>query len=296
MIYCKSNKERPYGSRAGAETMEKYRIEHFKSVYDFEKALKSRPINEAFDISRGSSQTSDREWYQTGSYEEADELLLNGWNAKIDELKGSLEKYSRKIVVQHRITENNVVGFMPNVPRAIKGYPDSMFCHKELNSKESRNTMHIIYSMNSTSRTEGEELLKAGLAVLKIAMFLDKSNIRTKIDLVPFEAYESGDYIACTVGIKDYRQSFNYSKMAYPIANPSFFRRHGFRYLETLSGDLKKWSSGYGTRTYGHDDTQEYLEKAGFAGEGIIYITHKDCGRAEFDPMKIMANKGIDIK
>jgi hypothetical protein len=276
--------------------MEKYRIEHFKSIYEFESALASRPVNKDFNIKYGSAK-NDTEWTQTESYEEADSLLLNGWNKKIDELKGSLEKFSRKKGVQQRLTENNVVGFMPNVPRAIKGYPDSMLCHREINKTENKNTVHIIYSMGANGGTSGEQLLKAGLAVLKIAMILDKSNIRTKIDLVPFESYCGGDYIACTVGIKDYRQSFNFSKMAYPIANPSFFRRHGFRYLETLSGDLGKWSSGgYGGNTYGRDDTAEYMKQAGFAGDGIIYITDKDCKMANYDPMVLMNNKGIKIK
>lgn len=276
--------------------MKKYRIEHFKSIYEFESALKSRPINKDFDISDGSADTHKSNWFQTKDYDEAEELLLNGWNAKIDELKGTLEKFSRKVAVQQRITENNVVGFMPNVPRAIKGYPDSMFSHREVNKTETRNTIHIIYSMSSCAGTSGNQLLQAGLAILKMAMILDKSNIRTKIDLVPFESYEGGDYIACTVGIKDYRQSFNFSKMAYPIANPSFFRRHGFRYLETLSGDLYKWSCGYGGNTYGRSDTSEYLKQAGFADEGTIYITYDDCRRGDYDPMKIMNSKGIKIK
>ena len=172
--------------------MEKYRIEHFKSIYEFESALKSRPINSAIkDVY--SSHTDNIQWFQTKNYEEADDLLLNGWNAKIDELKGTLEKFSRKVIVQQRITENNVVGFMPNVPRAIKGYPDSMFSHREVNKTETRNTIHIIYSMSTNSGTSGSQLLQAGLAILKIAMILDKSNIRTKIDLVPFESYCGGD-------------------------------------------------------------------------------------------------------
>jgi hypothetical protein len=275
--------------------MGKYRIEHFKTIYEFESTLASRPINKYFDIERGSSQTNTS-WTQTESYEEADNLLLNGWNAKIDELKGTLEKFSRKVVVQQRITENNVVGFMPNVPRAIKGYPDSMLSHREVNKTETRNTIHIIYSMSANCTVGGNQLLQAGLAILKIAMILDKSNIRTKIDLVPFESYESGDYIACTVGIKDYRQSFNFSKMAYPIANPSFFRRHGFRYLETLSGELGKWVSGYGGATHGRGDTAEYMKQAGFAEKNAIYITYDDCRREDYDPMKIMNSKGIKIK
>lgn len=276
--------------------MEKYRIEHFKSIYEFESALKSRPINEAFNISRGSSDTKRSEWFQTKDYDEAEDLLLNGWNAKIGEMKGSLEKFSRKVAVQQRITENNVVGFMPNVPRAIKGYPDSMFSHREIKKSETRNTVHIIYSMSSSAGTSGEDLLQAGLAILKMSMILDKSNIRTKIDLVPFESYCGGDYIACTVGIKDYRQSFNYSKMAYPIANPSFFRRHGFRYLETMSGNLDKWSFGYGGAVHGNSDTKDYLKKAGFTDDNVIYITFGDCENANYDPMVIMNNKGIKIK
>lgn len=279
--------------------MEKYMIEHFKTVYDFERTLNKRTIRTEFEIFGGSSDTSESEWYQTESYEEAENFLINGWNAKIDELKGSLEKFSRKVAVQNRITENNVVGFMPNVPRAIRGYPDSMFFHKEIKRTEKRNTMHIIYSMTANCETDGKDLLKAGIAVLKIAMILDRSNIRTKIDLVPFLANKRDEYVACTVGIKGYRQSFNYSKMAYPIANPSFFRRHGFRYLETLSGiTAENWCFGYGRDIGGSTESKamEFKKKAGFYDEGVIFITYNDCLESEFDPMKIMAEKGINLK
>lgn len=279
--------------------MEKYIIEHFKTVYDFERTLNKRTISGEFDISDGSSRTSDTKWYQTESYEEADNFLINGWNAKIDELKGSLEKYSRKIAVQNRITENNVVGFMPNVPRAIRGYPGSMISNREIKRTEKRNTIHIIYSMTANCGTHGEGLLKAGIVVLKIAMVLDRSNIRTKIDLVPFLASEDGEYVTCIVGIKDYRQSFNYSKMAYPIVNPSFFRRHGFRYLETLSGiTAENWCCGYGRSIADSTESNamEFKKKAGFYDEGVIFITYNDCQESEFDPIEIMAKKGINLK
>lgn len=280
---------------AGVKVMVRY--ETFKSVYEFEKTLNQRPVNKDFGETKeecSSSRKGNTSWYQTKSYEEADDLLVNGWNAKIGELKSEIEKFSSAIVIKRRRQQKSVVGFMPCVPNAIKGVPKAMISYTKKERLEKLNTKHIIYSNCECAGTSGDTLLKAGLTILKMAMILDKSNVRTKIDIVPFESYADGDFIGCSVNIKEYRQPFNYSKMAYPIANPSFFRRHGFRYLETLSGNLKNWTCGYGGRVTGRGrESEEYYEKAGYRRDNAIYIGVGDCEKANFDPEKLMTNMGI---
>ena len=273
--------------------MKDFRFENFKSVYDFEEALAKRPLNPLFDISSGSADKSDSGWTQTKNYDEADDLLVKGWNKKIDEVKSVLEKFSETVVRKTRKQVNDYVGFMPNVPRAIIGYPKSMITFTKQDRLEKQRIKHIIFDNTANCGTSGENLLKSGLTVLKLAMILDKSNVRTRIDMIPFNGVCSGTYLACSVTIKDYRQSFNYLKMAYPIANPSFFRRHGFRYLETQSGDdMKPWVGGYGSHI-DKSDGKEFFEYAGFNKDDVLFITYKDCARADFDVEKLMANLGI---
>ena len=276
--------------------MSEFRFENFKSVYDFESALNSRSINPVFDIKTGSADTDRSSWFQTRNYAEADEFMTKGWNAKIDEVRGALEKFSSTVAVKHRKQIFDYVGFMPSVARAIQGYPQSMINHTKRDSFEKQRTKHIVFDNTECAGVSGETLLKSGLTVLKLAMILDKSNVRTQIDVVPYTAHCCDSYFGCTVTIKNYQQPFNYLKMAYPIANPSFFRRHGFRWLETQKGEksqMQKWVGGYGGHLYGNSKTEEYLKYAGMRKDNVVLITFADCKRADFDAEKLMANLGI---
>ena len=270
--------------------MSDFTFETFKSVYEFEEALKKRPVNPHFSVSSGSCD-SGSSWYQTKDY--------NGWNAKIDEVKGVLEKFSSTVAVKHRKQIFDYVGFMPSVPRAIMGYPQSMINYTKRDELEKHRTKHIILNNTANCGVDGDKLLQAGLTVLKLAMILDKSNVRTKIDMIPFYAVRGSCYLGCSVTIKDYRQPFNYLKMAYPIANPSFFRRHGFRYLETQKGDKwKEWTSTYG-RSIGGDNSgeaKEFRDYAGLNKDDVIFINYKDCENAGYDVEKLMENMGISTK
>ena len=280
--------------------MKDFIFENFKSVYELEEALKTRPTNKAFEQYEKkptSQDCSDESWFQTSSYDEASNLLVKGWNAKIDEVKSVLEKFSSTVAVKRRKQINDYVGFMPNVPRAIKGYPKSMVNVTKRDSIEKQRFKHIVFDNTANGGTSGDSLLRSGLTVLKVAMILDKSNVRTKIDMLPFTTYDdSGDgrYFGCSVTIKDYRQSFNYLKMAYPIANPSFFRRHGFRWLETQSEKMSRsLCSGYGGSLFGRSRTEEFLKYAGVRGNDTVFITYDDCRKAGFDAERLMDNLGI---
>jgi hypothetical protein len=281
--------------------MKDFKIERFKSVYEFEDALNKRPVNKAFR-NLSSHRSGDSDWFQTKDYEEAEKFLKEGWNAKIEELKTTIEKYSRLIVAQHKKQVKDVRGFVPCVPRALKGHPKAMISYARQERTEKRNTIHVVFNNCGTGGVSGDTLLKCGLTVLKMALVLDKSNIRTKIDVVPKMSYVycgGNSCYGCTVTIKDYRQPFNFSKMAYPIANPSFFRRHGFAYLEHMDGDMRDWSFGYGTSLAQcpSKDKEEYLEWAGLTEKnGVVYVDIDDCRTAGFDPEKLMKNKGINLR
>ena len=50
-------------------------------------------MNEAFGSYLG-SEAKDYCWFQTESYDDAEKLMMNGWNVKIDEIKREIEKFS----------------------------------------------------------------------------------------------------------------------------------------------------------------------------------------------------------
>lgn len=275
-----------------------FRYEHFNSIYEFESALKERPINSDFADCICSKDKGNFDFFQTETYEESEELLEKGWNVKIDEMKKELENFSRKVEVQRTEYYKNVAGFAPCVPNSIRGVPKSMIASKKINSTKNDKTLHLIINNCGSSKVSGETLMKSGMSVLKLAILLEKAKVKTKIDIVPKAAYKGDSCYGCTVNIKDYKQPFNLSKIAYPLAHTSIFRRQGFRWLETQKGDLKKWTNSYGFSLVKCTEEEKinYMEYAGFLKDGVIYIDLEDTMKADFDPYKLAELKNIALK
>ena len=275
-----------------------FKYEHFNSIYEFEKALNSRPVNKLHSLKQ-SSQKRDYAFSQTESYEEADGLLKNGWNAQVENIEKELKKFSNTIRVNHNRQVKSVAGYAPCVANAIRGVPKSMFSTKKIERNEKRKSVHIIINNIAHYKTESSELMKAGLTVLKLSMMLDRMGIRTKIDMVPIMSSCGYSCYGCTVSIKDYRQPFNISKIAYPVAHVAFFRRHGFKYYETMKG----FSNEAMARNYGYDLSisgdrikKAYMDFAGFKKDGVVYIDFEDCKMVGFDYSKLAEDKGISLE
>lgn len=280
--------------------MKDFRFEHFKTVYDFDKAMKERAINPSMERAvdcGGSRSLGNSKWYQTKSYEEAQGLLENGWNAKIGDMKKELEKFSLSITRERTVQYKNYAGFVPCIPNAIRGVPKTMYATKKVKTNKEK-TLHIVLNSTGSQSNEGDVLMNAGLTVLKLSMVLNKVGVKTKIDVIPFMSFKGNSYYGCSVNIKDYRQPFNLSKMAYPISHTSFFRRHGFRFIETQEGDVEKFVQTYGYPVYSAEekDKKEYLKYCGILDKGVVYIDLKDIKKANFDPFKLAELKDIQIK
>lgn len=271
-----------------------FRYEHFKSIYEFDKALKTRKHNGFMGNQSHCCSTSD--WYGTESFDEAQELLEKGWNSEVQNIQDELKDFSKTVLRNQKRVIKSVQGFLPCVPNAIKGVPKSMYSQKELPVKKQK-TVRLIVNNTSVSRTLGQELMKCGLTVLKLAVMLDKKAIRTRIDVIPKASYEGNSCYGCSVTIKDYRQPMNISKMAYPLAHVSMFRRHGFAWLETLAeeGFNRSFSSGYGTSLVmcSEKQKQDFIKYAKWNEEGSFYIDLAEVKKADFDPVKLAENLGL---
>lgn len=280
--------------------MKDFKYEHFNTIYDFNNAIKTRAVNSDFAGKESSRLKDDSGWFGTGTWDEAQELLEKGWNVKVEQMKSELEKFSRDVDVQRRKQIKSVAGYAPCVPNAIRGVPKSMLSSKPVQRKESRRTLRIVMNNTAIGNVGADELMKSGMTMLKLALLLEKSGVKTRIDVVPkmsFSRDEKNVCYGCSVTIKDYRQPFNLSKMSYPLAHASFFRRHGFRYLETMDGDMRKWVKSYGVSLSCHDKSEqkEYLDYVGFLKDGVVYIDFKDCQNADYNPETLAEMKEIKI-
>lgn len=208
-------------------TMKDFRYEHFNTIYEFENALRTRAVNNAFAGKDESHKKDHSDWRGTATYDEAQGLLEKGWNVKVEQMKSELEKFSRNVDVQRRKQIKSVAGYAPCVPNAIRGVPKSMLSSKPVQKKENRRTVRIVMNNTATSDVSADELMKSGMAMLKLALLLEKSGVKTRIDIVPKMSFRSDTKsvcYGCSVTVKDYRQQFNLSKISYPLAHVSFFQ------------------------------------------------------------------------
>ena len=273
----------------------KYIFENFKNIYEFEKTLKARPVKEIFQKEIASADTKDFDFYQTKDFDEAETLLKDGWNPQIDYIKKELNKFAVGVNRSYNKQIKSIAGFAPCVPNAIRGVPKSMISTKKVEKKQ--RTVHLVINNCTRGSTSGEALMKSGLLFMKLAMLLEKNNIRTKIDVVPKMSKTDTGIFGCSVTIKDYKQPFNISKIAYPLAHVSFFRRHGFRWWETIDAPMNENALGYGKSIMFLDksEKQKYLKYASLT-DNILYVDYQDALDAGNDLEKLIKNKQIKIK
>lgn len=213
--------------------------EHFNSITQLITTLNAREKNQVMSKCNASIK-NDYNFCLTNSYEEAINLLRNGWKEKINFIK--LATISKTTNYKKRII-SNPVGFIPNVPNAIQNIPNAMFADI---GKKPNNFINIFYSISQNAGTAAKDMQNASILMLKAVQILEQQNIRTKLTVSPIAIKGMQQYICCGLTLKNYNEPINLYKMLFPMCHPSFFRRIGFRYLETCPCEIEQFFY-YGT-------------------------------------------------
>lgn len=224
--------------------------EDFRSLNQLMEELHKRP-NNRFMISSHESEEADYGFTGTESYEQAEQMLVNGYLDVLDKLRRDVKeqnkinaKYAADIA--HPMPHTSVVGFCPCVPNAILGLPNSMVSVDRKPMK--RKTLSILYCPRGHGGKEKEWFINAGVALLSAIDLVEKSGIEVQLKICFKYSQDNSGYELTfpTVMIKDYGERYSLQKISFPIAHPSIFRRIGFKWLETSPDIQKDYSSGYG--------------------------------------------------
>lgn len=272
-------------------------FEQFDNLTKFSKALE-RTENVVFRGQELSSKRKGRDgWSGTDTYEQAIDLFNNGWDEKVAEIKKGLVQFEKanekNVSYQKSRPATSVVGFAPHVPNAILGLPNSMIMTERTPMKAK--AVRIIYNMSMNANTDAEDILQAGLCVLKIAYSMEMKGYRVRIDVSPFTAKSGRENTSCVVCVKDWRQHIDIKKVAFPIANPAMFRRLGFRWLESTPNltDMG-FNCGYGRSFEDAEKEKKILTDAGVLDEKDYYLNVPLAKRNSFNVDKVA--KAIGIK
>ena len=209
-----------------------------------------------FHISDEVSSNKDR-FTGTHSYEEAEDLLLHGWDEmakelteKLGNIKANSNKYKNKTIY-------NVSGYQACVPRYLQGIPTNMISNKRIVTKQKvlNITKDFGYSRKVSSRTIKEESIK----VLKLINQLELQGYRCNVDICFVNKHNRGNTYDCiSIRIKNASQKMNIKKMAFPLVHPSMFRRIMFGLMERLP-ECENYGYGYGYCTK-YDETKHLFK------------------------------------
>ena len=178
---------------------------------------------------------------KTNSYEEAEDLLLHGW----DEMAEKLTKKVNNVKCQNGYknkTVYGVQGYQACVPRYLQGMPDSMVSNKRIVTKQK--VLNIIKDFGYSGSTSAQTIEDESIKVLKAVSDLESRGYRVNLSITFVSKYR-GEYISMMVKIKNASQRMNIKQMAFPLVHPSMFRRIVFGMIERLE-ETKNFGSGYG--------------------------------------------------
>lgn len=204
--------------------MTKQALKRYDSVQEFYNDLKnSEKLGNMSDY-------IDFAFSGTRDIEEANKLLLYGDTQTVDLIASETTKQKRNESRTGICT--SYAGFVPNVPGYLSGRPDNMFNIKSQKITTSSKVINIIYFIGAFGDTDKEELANAGARLLRVVKTAEKNGYRCNLyaGRVVKIMTQTGTFheASFAVKIKDSGKPLNISNIAYPLANPSFFRRHAF--------------------------------------------------------------------
>lgn len=210
--------------------MAKLIYESFNGLGQYMDIISERRPNRVFSGSSLSSDERGSGFTLTNSYSDACELARNGYKDGLDKLAAANVKTRHMGNAPKALPQISVVGFAPHVPNAITGVPLSMITKQTVEQKAK--VISILYYMGGAASVDATEFVEAGKNILNVIYTLELQGYRVALNVLT-SFCESGERACCSVQIKNWRQPSNPLKIAYPLIHPSFFRRHGFRWLET---------------------------------------------------------------
>lgn len=195
---------------------------------------------------------------KTNSYEEAENLLLHGWDEMAEKLTKKINDIKCKNEYKNK-TVYGVQGYQACVPRYLQGMPDSMVSSKRTVTKQK--ILNIVKDFGYSGATSAQTIENESIKVLKTVSDLESRGYRVNLSIT-FVSKHHGKYISMIFKIKNASQRMNIKQMAFPLVHPSMFRRIVFGVIERLE-ETKNFGRGYGICTT-YDETKHLFKGSYF--------------------------------
>lgn len=197
-----------------------FHAEFYEDANSVVEDCKSRAVRHS-DYKIGTSFSSS--WEGVSTYDEALNLLKNGYQSVVDNFRNEL-KVSDRYAPRFSFS-NNVYGFAPIVPLAIKGIPTCMH-NMEMRTLKAK-VLDVYYDIGVIASYTAEQIVKAGQTVLGTILELERMGYRFNLFAVQ-TYYKEGILDALCVKVKSSGTPLDLKRLSFPLVHPAFFRVIGF--------------------------------------------------------------------
>lgn len=220
-------------------------ITEFETITELVHFIKTNDYKPEFTNRKDSIETRDYycKFCKTNSYEEAEDMLLHGWEHGTVEIKNKVEAKASGVELKQK-TVYDVAGFQCSVPRYLQGIPTNMINKKAVPQKNKVITINksTAYGSSISAQTIIDESVK----VLQLVNRLEKQGYRVNLNVVFGGRYRT-NYFVIKVRIKNSSQRLNIKQIAFPLVHPSMLRRIIFAVYERLEEcNVPGFSNMYG--------------------------------------------------
>ena len=239
-------------------------IKKFDSLSEYSRYL-TKPVSALFQLyGHKASSEGNKSFTNTESWEEAEQLLKFGDKENLAKLQTKMVKQGLKGSGETKKTETyrSFVGYAPHVPSYVAGSPLNMLRKREVKTSN-RKIVNIMYSPVAHGGVDTEELLNASLAVMNFVSSLEKQGYKVNLYTI-ITSRKRNQTVSQIVKIKSSDDYTNLAKVVYPMVNPSFLRRHFFRFMEvTDEVTEREFCRTYGVPVYEQHEVEPIWKKMG---------------------------------
>lgn len=218
----------------------KYLLE-FNSISEFSEYISKTPTNESFKNAKlHSNMVWNDNWAGTKTFDEAIELLKNGWSDISEKINKKIS-ISKDKLQSDKVFKNvlSVCGYQPIVPLYLQGVPNNMVCKKQKVLKNKIITINK--TLSASSAVSSERLINENIKCFQIIKRLESSGYRVNLNLLI-----SGGLVCVKIKLKSANERLNLSKLTFPLIHTAMLRRLYFRFTEVYPRITSNFVDGYG--------------------------------------------------
>lgn len=239
-------------------------VKKFDSLSEYSRYL-TKPVSVLFQMcGQESSRTGSKTFTSTESWEEAEQLLKFGDKENLAKLQTKMIKQGLKGSGETKKVETyrSFVGYAPHIPSYVAGSPLNMLRKREVKTSN-RKIVNIMYSPVAHGGIDADDLLEASLAVMNFVSSLEKKGYKVNLYTI-ITTRKRYQTVAQIVKIKSSDDYTNLAKVVYPMVNPSFLRRHFFRFMEvTEEVTEREFCRTYGVPVYEQHEVEPIWKQMG---------------------------------